>query len=146
LDDKVLFEHDWSTKYQNDHHQKSVSFVDGNDSNNDNSRFMEKLASLTIKIDSQIINLNEELEDMRKKYNELKEGNASKNHLNDYTSMCERHEANYIQSEGNKDRNSHDSSSHQSLHDLNDSEKSLTELNNDGKNDLKDFKRHIRSI
>ncbi|GJW24204.1 hypothetical protein Tco_0038015 [Tanacetum coccineum] len=83
---------------------------------------------------------------MRKKYNELKEENASKNHLNDDTPMCERHEANYIQSEGNKDRNSHDSHSHQSYHDPNDSKKSLTELNNYVKNDLEDFKRCVRSM
>ncbi|GJR50679.1 reverse transcriptase domain-containing protein [Tanacetum coccineum] len=68
------------------------------------------------------------------------------NIMNDDTPMCERHEANYIQSEGNKDRNSHDSFSHQSLHDPNDSEKSLTELNNDVRNDLEDFKRRIRSM
>ncbi|GKB46322.1 S-adenosyl-L-methionine-dependent methyltransferases superfamily protein [Tanacetum coccineum] len=90
--------------------------------------------------------LNEELQDIRNKYNELREGNASKNHLNDDTPMCERHEANYIQSEGNKDRNSHDLFSHKSHHDPNDFEKSLTELNNDMKNDLKDFKRRIRSM
>ncbi|GJX26556.1 hypothetical protein Tco_0232852 [Tanacetum coccineum] len=50
-------------------------------------------------MDSQIISLNEELQDMREKYNELRNGNASKNQLNDDTPMCERHEANYIQSE-----------------------------------------------
>ncbi|GJV57237.1 reverse transcriptase domain-containing protein [Tanacetum coccineum] len=88
----------------------------------------------------------EELQDMCNKYNELREGNASKNHLNDDTSMCERHEANYIQSEGNKNRNSQDSYSYQSYYDPNDSEKSLTELNNDVKNDLEDFKRCIRSM
>ncbi|GJV73605.1 hypothetical protein Tco_1493600 [Tanacetum coccineum] len=60
--------------------------------------------------------------------------------------MCERHEANYIQSEDYQNQNSHDSSSHQSHHDPNDSEKSLTELNNDVRNDLKDFKRRIRSM
>ncbi|GKE69209.1 hypothetical protein Tco_1527281 [Tanacetum coccineum] len=93
-------------------------------------------------MDSQIISLNEELEDIRNKYNELREGNASKNHLHDDTSMCERHEANYIQFEGYQNRNSYDSFSHQSLHDPNDSEKSLIELNNDVRNDLEDFKRH----
>ncbi|GJS23461.1 hypothetical protein Tco_0452093 [Tanacetum coccineum] len=97
-------------------------------------------------MDSQIISLNEELQDMREKYNELRNGNTSKNHLNNDTSMCERHEANYIQSEGYQNQNSHDSFSHQSLHDPNDSEKSLTELNNDVRNDLEDFKRHIRSM
>ncbi|GJY64235.1 hypothetical protein Tco_0465695 [Tanacetum coccineum] len=97
-------------------------------------------------MDSQIISLNKELQDIRNKYNELRKGNASKNHLNDDTPMCERHEANYIQSEGNKDRNSHDSHSHQSHHDRNDFEKSLTELNNDVRNDLKDFKRCIHSM
>ncbi|GJV84439.1 hypothetical protein Tco_1524337 [Tanacetum coccineum] len=97
-------------------------------------------------MDSQIISLNEELQDIRNKYNELRDGNASKNHLNNDTPMCERHGANYIQSEGNKDRNSHDSHSHQSHHDRNDSEKSLTELNNDVRNDLEDFKRCIRSM
>ncbi|GJV09809.1 hypothetical protein Tco_1351350 [Tanacetum coccineum] len=39
-----------------------------------------------------------------------------------------------------------DSYSPQSLHNPNDSEKSLTELNNDLKNDLEDFKRYIRSM
>ncbi|GJZ20280.1 hypothetical protein Tco_0556870 [Tanacetum coccineum] len=116
------------------------------DSNTDNSQLMEKLEALTIKIDSQIINLNEELEDMRKKYNELRNGNASKNIMNNDTPMCERHEANYIQFEGYHNRNSYDSFSHQSLHDHNDSEKSLTELNNDVKNDLEDFKRCVRSM
>ncbi|GJV93678.1 reverse transcriptase domain-containing protein [Tanacetum coccineum] len=58
----------------------------------------------------------------------------------------EHHEANYIQSEGNKNRYSQDSYSYQSHHDCNDLEKSLTELNNDVKNDLEDFKRRIRSM
>ncbi|GKB20752.1 reverse transcriptase domain-containing protein, partial [Tanacetum coccineum] len=142
LDDKVLFKLDWSTKSQNDHHQKSVSFVDGSDSNNDNSRFMEKLKA----VDSQVISLNEELEDMREKYNELRNGNASKNNMNDETLTCKRHEANYIQSADYQNQNSHDSSSCQSLHDPNDSEKSLTELNNDVRKDLKDFKRCVRSM
>ncbi|GJZ87580.1 hypothetical protein Tco_0659190 [Tanacetum coccineum] len=70
-------------------------------------------------MDSQIISLNEELEDMREKYNELRNGNAPKNNMNDDTLMCERHKANYIQSE---------------------------ELDNNVKNDLEDFKRCIRSM
>ncbi|GJX80982.1 reverse transcriptase domain-containing protein [Tanacetum coccineum] len=137
-DDKILFKLDWSTKSQNDHHQKFVSFADGTDSNNDNSRFMEKLKAM----DSKVISLNEELEDMREKYKELRNGNASKNNMNDDTPMCERHEANYIQSKDYQNQNSHDLSSRQSLHDPNDSEKSLTEL----KNDLEDFKRCICSM
>ncbi|GJX92440.1 reverse transcriptase domain-containing protein [Tanacetum coccineum] len=115
LEDKVLFKLDWSIKSKNEHHQKSVSFAVGSDSNTDNSRFIEKLKAM----DSQIISLNEELQDIRNKYNELREGNASKNHQNDDTLMCERHEANHIQSE---------------------------ELNNDVRNDLEDFKRRIRSM
>ncbi|GJY94888.1 reverse transcriptase domain-containing protein [Tanacetum coccineum] len=98
--------------HRHDHHQKPVSFTDESGSNNDSSRFMEKLKAM----DSQIISLNEELQDIRNKYNELREGNASKN---DDTPMCERHEANYIQSE---------------------------ELNNDVRNNLEDFKRRIRSM
>ncbi|GJQ99787.1 reverse transcriptase domain-containing protein [Tanacetum coccineum] len=90
--------------------------------------------------------LKEELQDMRNKYNELREGNASKNHMNDDTPMCECHEVNYIQFEGYQNQNYHDSYSHQSYHDPNGSEKSLTELNNDVKNDLEDFKRCIRSM
>ncbi|GJZ58276.1 hypothetical protein Tco_0613770 [Tanacetum coccineum] len=66
--------------------------------------------------------------------------------MNDDTPMCERHEANYIQSKGYHNRNSHDLFSRQSYYDPNDSEKSLTELNNDVKNDLEDFKRRIRSM
>ncbi|GJT40371.1 hypothetical protein Tco_0940236 [Tanacetum coccineum] len=139
LKDKVLFEHDWSIKSQNDHHQKSVSFTDESGSNNDSSRFMEKLKVM----DSKIISLNEELPYMHEKYNEHREGNAFKN---DDTPMSERHEANYIQSEGYQNQNSHDSYSHQSHHDPNDSEKSLTELNNDVRNDLEYFKRRICSM
>ncbi|GJU93478.1 hypothetical protein Tco_1318234 [Tanacetum coccineum] len=66
--------------------------------------------------------------------------------MNNYTPTCERHEINFIQSEGYQNQNSHDSYSHQSHHDPNDSEKSLTELNNDVRNDLEDFKRRIRSM
>ncbi|GJW99528.1 reverse transcriptase domain-containing protein [Tanacetum coccineum] len=146
LEDKVLFEHNWSIKSKNEHYQKSVSFGDGSDSNDDNSQLIEKLEALTKKIDSQIISLNEELQDIRKKYNELRNGNASKNNMNDDTSMCELHEANYIQSEGYHNRNSYDSFSHQSLHDRNDSDKSLTELNKNVKNNLEDFKRCVRSM
>ncbi|GJX76233.1 reverse transcriptase domain-containing protein [Tanacetum coccineum] len=142
LEDKVLFKFDWSIKSQNNHHQKSVAFADGSDSNTDNSRFMEKLKAM----DSQIISLNEELQDILNKYNEISEGNASKNNMNDDTPMCERHEANYIQSEGHQNRISHDSYSHQTYHDRNHSEKSLTELNNKVKNDLEAFKRCIRSM
>nr|GEX64654.1 reverse transcriptase domain-containing protein [Tanacetum cinerariifolium] len=139
LEDKVHFKHDWSTKSKTEHHQESISFADGHDSNTDNSRFMEKLKAM----DSQIISLNEELQDIRNKYNEIREGNTSKNaSMNDDTPMCERHEANYIQSEGYLNRDFHDSYFHQSHHDRNDSKKSLTEL----KNDLKDFKRCIRSM
>ncbi|GJV63827.1 putative ribonuclease H-like domain-containing protein [Tanacetum coccineum] len=146
LDDKVLFKLDWSTKSQNEHHRKSVSFADRSNSNDDNFRLIESLEALTIKKDSQIISLNKELQDIRNKYNELRNGNASKNNMNDDTPMCERHEANYIQSEGYQNRNSPDSHSNQSHHDRNDSEKSLTELNNDVRNDLEDFKRCIHSM
>ncbi|GKA46733.1 reverse transcriptase domain-containing protein [Tanacetum coccineum] len=93
LDDKVLFKLDWSTKSKNDQHQKSVAFADGSNSNEDNSRVMEKLEALTIKIDSQFQSLNEEMHEMRKNYNNRGVNNASKNN---YTPMWERHEANYI--------------------------------------------------
>ncbi|GKA41067.1 hypothetical protein Tco_0733660 [Tanacetum coccineum] len=116
LDDKVLFKLDWSTKSQNEHHQKSVAFADGSNSNDDNSRLMETLEALTIKMDSKFHNLNEEMHEMRKNYNNRGGDYASKN---DDTPMCERHEVNYIQSE---------------------------ELNNDVKNDLEDFKRCIHSM
>ncbi|GKB83597.1 hypothetical protein Tco_0950492 [Tanacetum coccineum] len=118
------------------------NFVINSNSKTDNSRYMEKLKAM----DSQIISLNEELHGIREKYNELRNGNASKNNMNDDTPMCERHEANYIKSGGYQNRDSHDSYSHQSHHDPNDSEKSLTELNNDVKNDLEDFKRCICSM
>ncbi|GJT53403.1 reverse transcriptase domain-containing protein [Tanacetum coccineum] len=35
LEDKVLFNHDWPIKSNNEHHQKSVAFDDGSNSNND---------------------------------------------------------------------------------------------------------------
>ncbi|GJV03299.1 hypothetical protein Tco_1336868 [Tanacetum coccineum] len=83
---------------------------------------------------------------MREKYNELRNGNASKNNMNDDMPMCECHEANYIQSIGYHNQNSHDLFSRQSHYDPNDSEKSLTELNIDVRNGLEDFKRRIRSM
>ncbi|GJY51337.1 reverse transcriptase domain-containing protein [Tanacetum coccineum] len=94
-------------------------------------------------------NLKEELPDMRNKYYNLRDNHASKNSMNDDTPMCKCHEANYIQSEGYQNRDSHDSYSHQSLYDPksnNDSGKSLTKLNNDVKYDLEDFKSCIRSM
>ncbi|GKC42423.1 reverse transcriptase domain-containing protein [Tanacetum coccineum] len=111
LEDKVLFSLDWSIKSQNNHHQKYVSFADGSDRNTDNSRFMEKLKAM----DSQIISLNEELQNICNKYNELRNGNASKNNMNDDTPMCERHEANYIQSRGYQNQDSYNLFSRQSL-------------------------------
>ncbi|GJR12434.1 reverse transcriptase domain-containing protein [Tanacetum coccineum] len=46
LKDKVLFKLDWSTKSQNDHHQKFVSFTVRSNSNTDNSRFIEKFKAM----------------------------------------------------------------------------------------------------
>ncbi|GJW27861.1 hypothetical protein Tco_0044736 [Tanacetum coccineum] len=66
--------------------------------------------------------------------------------MNDDTPICECHEANYIQSEDYQNQDSHNLFSRQSHYDPNDYEKSLTELNNDVKNDLEDFKRCIRSM
>ncbi|GKA71432.1 putative reverse transcriptase domain-containing protein [Tanacetum coccineum] len=126
LEDRVLFKLDWSLESKIEHHQRSVAFADGSNIDVDNSRLMEKLEALTIKMDSQFQSLKEEMHEMRKDYNNCRGDHASKNHLNDDTPMCERHEANYIQSEGYQNRNSHDSYSHQSHHDPNDSEKLLT--------------------
>ncbi|GJU39249.1 hypothetical protein Tco_1192206 [Tanacetum coccineum] len=83
------------------------------------------------------------MHEMHKNCNNHGGNQVSKN--ND-TPMCERHEANYIQSEGNQNQNSHDLFSRQSHHDPNDSEKSLTDINNDVKNNLEDFKICVRSM
>ncbi|GJS58398.1 putative reverse transcriptase domain-containing protein [Tanacetum coccineum] len=83
------------------------------------------------------------MHEMRKNYNNRGGDHSSKN---DDTPMCKRHEVNYIQFEGYQNQNSHDSYSHQSHHDPNDSDKSLTELNNDVRNDLEHFKRCIHSM
>ncbi|GJW07231.1 hypothetical protein Tco_1569654 [Tanacetum coccineum] len=146
LEDKVLFKHNWPIKSKNEHHRKSVSFADGSDSNDDNYRLMKKLEALTIKMDSQFQSLKEEMHEMRNKYQDLRDNHDPKTHLNDDTPMCERHEAIYIQSKDYENQDSHNSFSRQSHYDPNDSEKSLTELNNDVKNDLEDFKRRIRSM
>ena len=94
-------------------------------------------------MDFQITSLKEELHDMRNKYNELRDGNASKKPMDDDRPMCERQEVNYIHSEGYQNRIPHYSYYH---HDPGDSEKSNRELNKDVKNDLEDFKRCIRSM
>ncbi|GJU60341.1 hypothetical protein Tco_1238107 [Tanacetum coccineum] len=52
LEDKVLFNLDWSTKSQAEHYQRFVAFADRSDSNDDNSRLMKNLEALTIKMDS----------------------------------------------------------------------------------------------
>ncbi|GKE44028.1 hypothetical protein Tco_1471312 [Tanacetum coccineum] len=143
LEDKILFKLDWSIKSQNDHHLKSVAFGDGSNSNDDNSRLIEKLEALTIKMDSHIISLKKEMHEMRNKYQDLRDNHDPKNHLNDDTPMCERHVANYIQSEDYQNQDSHNSFSRQSHYEPNDSEKSHTELYNDVRNNLKDFKRRI---
>ncbi|GKC95724.1 reverse transcriptase domain-containing protein, partial [Tanacetum coccineum] len=98
----------------------------------------------------QFTSLKEELQDMRKKYDDLRYYHEFKNHINDDTPTCERHEVNYIQSEGYQNRDSNDSNSLQShseqLQSKNDPEKSLTGLNNDVRNDLEDFKSCIHSM
>ncbi|GJY26634.1 reverse transcriptase domain-containing protein [Tanacetum coccineum] len=136
-----------STKSQNEHHQKSVAFADGSDNNDDNYRLMKKLEALTIKMDSKFQSLKKKMHEMRKNYNNRGGDYASKN---DDTPMCECHEVNYIQSEGYQNQNSHDSYCHQSHYEQpqskNDFKKSLTELNNDVRNDLEHFKRCIRSM
>ncbi|GKD45616.1 hypothetical protein Tco_1270261 [Tanacetum coccineum] len=66
--------------------------------------------------------------------------------MNDDMPMCERHEANYIRSEDYQNQDSHNSFSCQFHHDPYDSEKLLTKLNNDVRNDLEDFKRCIRGM
>nr|GEX74079.1 hypothetical protein [Tanacetum cinerariifolium] len=63
---------------------------------------------------SPVKSLKEEMHEMRKNYNNLREKHAFKNHMNDDTLVCERHEVNFIK---------------------------LEELNSDVKNDLEDFKR-----
>ncbi|GKC11870.1 reverse transcriptase domain-containing protein, partial [Tanacetum coccineum] len=81
--------------------------------------------------------LKEEMHETRKNYNNRRGDHASKN---DDTPMCERHEPNSIQSGGYQNQDSYDSYSRQSHYDPNDSKKSLTELNNDVRNNLKDLK------
>nr|GEW27609.1 hypothetical protein [Tanacetum cinerariifolium] len=83
------------------------------------------------------------MHEMRKNYNN-REGDHSSKNVD--TPRCERHEVNYIQSASYQNQNSHDSYFHQSHYDHNDSEKSLTKLNNDVRNDLEKFNRCIRSM
>lgn len=99
LEDKVLFQHDWSES-QNKRHRESIAFTDGSNIN-DNSLLMEKLEALERKMDSHFQSLKE-LQEIRYNY---KSDHDSKTSMNDDLPMCERHEANYIQLEN---QNSHD--------------------------------------
>ncbi|GJY94889.1 reverse transcriptase domain-containing protein [Tanacetum coccineum] len=92
-------------------------------------------------MDSQFQSLKEDMHEMRSKYQDLRDNHDPKIHLNDDMPICERHESNYIQSEDYQNQDSHNLFSRQSHYDPNDSKKSLTELNNDVRNDLEDFKR-----
>ncbi|GKD31659.1 reverse transcriptase domain-containing protein [Tanacetum coccineum] len=123
LEDKGFFKHDWPIKSKYEHHQKSISFANGSDSNDDNYRLMKKLEALTIKMDSQLQSLKDDMHEIRNKYQELRDNHDPKNHLNDDTPMCERHEANYIQYEDYQNQDSNNLFSRQSHYD---SEKSLT--------------------
>ncbi|GJU06277.1 hypothetical protein Tco_1122707 [Tanacetum coccineum] len=89
------------------------------------ARFRERLYEVKCYRDP-----TEEMHEMHKNYINREGDHASKN---DDTLMCQRQEANSIKSEGYQNQNSHDSYSHQSYHDPNDPEKSLTELNKDVK-------------
>ncbi|GKA87398.1 hypothetical protein Tco_0809162 [Tanacetum coccineum] len=65
LEDKVLFELDWFTKSQNEHHQKYVSFADESDSNSDNSRLMEKLEELNNDVRNDLEDFKRRIRSMR---------------------------------------------------------------------------------
>nr|GEW08533.1 xylulose kinase-1 [Tanacetum cinerariifolium] len=69
LNDKVLFELDWSNNLQMKPTQKSVALADESYSNGDNSRLMQKLKALAIKMESQFQSLKEEMLEMRINYN-----------------------------------------------------------------------------
>ena len=103
---------------------------------------MEKFKALATKINFEFLKIRKDLKDMRDGY---RDDNASYYYMKDDKSKCERHEVNHIQLEGYQNQNSHDSYSHQSHYDPNDSRKSLTELKNDVIEDLDDFKSYVYS-
>ncbi|GJU62373.1 RNA-directed DNA polymerase, eukaryota [Tanacetum coccineum] len=79
---------------------------------------------------SQFQSLKEEMHEMRNKYQDLRDNHDPKNHMNNDTPMCERHEANYIQYEDYQNQDSHNLFSRQSHYDPNDSEKFAHRINN----------------
>ncbi|GJW20061.1 hypothetical protein Tco_0027497 [Tanacetum coccineum] len=92
LEDKVLFQLDFSGESQNSPEQKITISASGNNINSNHAILMEKFEALATKIDSEFMIIRKELREMR---DGRRDNYASQIYMKDDTPMCEPHEANY---------------------------------------------------
>ncbi|GJU09970.1 reverse transcriptase domain-containing protein [Tanacetum coccineum] len=94
LEDKVLFQLDFSGGSQNSPKPKTIVSAGGNNINHDLAILVDKFEALATKIDSEFLIIRKEL-------NEMQDGRRDNHALDDYlkddTPMCEPNEANYVQ-------------------------------------------------
>ncbi|GKE58263.1 hypothetical protein Tco_1497448, partial [Tanacetum coccineum] len=93
LEDKVRLKLDFSDNSQNNPKPKTVVFASGSNIYSDHAIFMDKFKALTIKIDSEFINIRKELKEMR---DGRRDNQASQIYMKDDTPMCEPQEANCV--------------------------------------------------
>ncbi|GKB54494.1 reverse transcriptase domain-containing protein [Tanacetum coccineum] len=92
LEDKVLLKLDFSGKFQIS--PKTVVTASGNNNDSYHAMLTEKFKDLVTKIDSEFLIIRKELKEMR---DGRRDNHASQIYMKDDTSMCEPHEANYVQ-------------------------------------------------
>ncbi|GJT50640.1 hypothetical protein Tco_0976797, partial [Tanacetum coccineum] len=94
LEDKVLFQHDFSGRSQNSPKPKTVVSAGGNNINPDLAILVDKFKALATKIDSEFLIIRKELKEMQ---DGRRDNHALDDYLKDDTPMCEPNEANYVQ-------------------------------------------------
>ncbi|GJW85021.1 reverse transcriptase domain-containing protein, partial [Tanacetum coccineum] len=92
LEDKVLLKLDFSGEFQIS--PKTVVSAGGSNIDSYHAMLMEKFEDLITKIDSEFLIIRKKLKEMR---DGRRDNHASQIYMKDDTSMCEPHEANYVQ-------------------------------------------------
>ncbi|GJZ33705.1 hypothetical protein Tco_0579141 [Tanacetum coccineum] len=94
LEDKVIFQLDFSGGSQNSPKPKTIISSGGNNINLDLSILVDKFKALATKIDSEFLIIRTELKEMQ---DGRRDNHALDDYLKDDTLMCEPNEANYVQ-------------------------------------------------
>ncbi|GJW23312.1 reverse transcriptase domain-containing protein [Tanacetum coccineum] len=93
LEDKVLFQLDFSGGSQNSPKPKTVVSTGGNNINPDLAILVDEFEDLATKIDSEFLIIRKELKEMQ---DGRRDNHALDDYMEDDMPMCEPHEANYV--------------------------------------------------